>query len=371
MLDTRDLLDVINVGQVALKCDCVDELGKKVLELVPRIFRVERGVFFRARQCPSPRLDYDHFASKGIEQQYVSLFRTYFYKVDPFLKTLGGGKTVVTTSDVVSSKELMRSEYYGGFLKPQSIGHEMAIYLRSGRRLLGTLAVMRSMYEDDFSAGDRSKGELLASHLAGALEKSILADKVGKAYEMIRSICADLPYKGVLALDDSLEPIYMDDEARKAISALSEEKDLRERAPFTLPEALRVPCRQLMEDSMRKGSASGSRVVGIPGRKTGSTAVMNLRFIRHSGDSGFFLLCLDRNKPGDHLSEHLGKYGITRSEVEIIGLVCKGFKNGEIAEKQFICEGTVENHLHSIYEKLNVRNRASLVNFVAGLRYSR
>jgi DNA-binding CsgD family transcriptional regulator len=370
MLDKDDLLDVINMSQVALKCDHVDELRKEVLNLLPKLFRVERGAFFLARQYPSPRIDHDNAASQGIDQRYMSLFRTHYHKVDPFLKTMNSGEVVVTTNDVLPLKEFMDTEYYGDFLEPQSICYEMAIYLRSRRRLLGTLAVMRSRHDNDFSLNEKSKAELLASQIAGALDKLALAEKVSKAYQTINCICSDLPYKGIMVLDDSLEPIYMDEEARRTVSVLSKEKAFCDQ-PLSLPEELHAPCQQLMEDSAQKGDRSDDGVVRILNRKTGVTEATNLRMIKHSGDSGLFLLRLDQGNPEDPLSEHLGKLGITRSEAEIINLVCKGFKNSEIAAKQFICEGTVENHLHSIYEKLEVRNRASLVNFVAGLRHSR
>ena len=47
-------------------------------------------------------------------------------------------------------------------------------------------------------------------------------------------------------------------------------------------------------------------------------------------------------------------------ECEIVGLVCQGFRNKEIAEKMFISEQTVKNHLHNIFDKLGVSGRLEL-----------
>ncbi len=47
-------------------------------------------------------------------------------------------------------------------------------------------------------------------------------------------------------------------------------------------------------------------------------------------------------------------------EREIVGLVCQGFRNKEIAEKMFISEQTVKNHLHNIFDKLGVSDRLEL-----------
>ncbi len=47
-------------------------------------------------------------------------------------------------------------------------------------------------------------------------------------------------------------------------------------------------------------------------------------------------------------------------EKEIVHLVAQGFRNREIAEKLFISEQTVKNHLHNIFDKLGVSDRLEL-----------
>jgi DNA-binding NarL/FixJ family response regulator len=60
-----------------------------------------------------------------------------------------------------------------------------------------------------------------------------------------------------------------------------------------------------------------------------------------------------------------GKQGRERSplstrEREIVALVAQGYKNKEMAEKMFISEQTVKNHLHNIFDKLGVSDRLEL-----------
>src|ERR1017187_10028859 len=45
---------------------------------------------------------------------------------------------------------------------------------------------------------------------------------------------------------------------------------------------------------------------------------------------------------------------LSQREREIVALVAQGFKNKEMAEKMFISEQTVKNHLHNIFDKLGV-----------------
>jgi len=52
---------------------------------------------------------------------------------------------------------------------------------------------------------------------------------------------------------------------------------------------------------------------------------------------------------------------LTNREREIISLVSQGLKNQQIADRLFISEGTVRNHLTAIYEKLGVTDRFGLI----------
>jgi len=51
---------------------------------------------------------------------------------------------------------------------------------------------------------------------------------------------------------------------------------------------------------------------------------------------------------------------LSQREREIVALVAQGFKNREMAEKMFISEQTVKNHLHNIFDKLGVSDRLEL-----------
>lgn len=70
--------------------------------------------------------------------------------------------------------------------------------------------------------------------------------------------------------------------------------------------------------------------------------------------------------PGEMQTGHVnGKPGRERAQLsqrerEIIVLIAQGYKNKEIAEKMFITEQTVKNHLHNVFDKLGVSDRLEL-----------
>ena len=51
---------------------------------------------------------------------------------------------------------------------------------------------------------------------------------------------------------------------------------------------------------------------------------------------------------------------LSTRELEIVVLIARGFKNKEMAERMFISEQTVKNHLHNIFDKLGVSDRLEL-----------
>jgi|SRR5437773_1380187 len=55
-----------------------------------------------------------------------------------------------------------------------------------------------------------------------------------------------------------------------------------------------------------------------------------------------------------------GRSPLSQREREIVSLVAQGFKNKQMAEKMFISEQTVKNHLHNSFDKLGVSDRLEL-----------
>jgi ATP/maltotriose-dependent transcriptional regulator MalT len=62
--------------------------------------------------------------------------------------------------------------------------------------------------------------------------------------------------------------------------------------------------------------------------------------------------------PDDRRREALG---ITRRELEVLGLIAQGMSNREIAVKLFVSENTVKTHSSRVFEKLGAKRRTQAV----------
>lgn len=65
-------------------------------------------------------------------------------------------------------------------------------------------------------------------------------------------------------------------------------------------------------------------------------------------------------------STFLKKFKLSKRESEIIHLIALGHTNKEVSSTLFIAEGTVKQHINTIFKKMHVRNRVELLNALKG-----
>lgn len=53
--------------------------------------------------------------------------------------------------------------------------------------------------------------------------------------------------------------------------------------------------------------------------------------------------------------------GLSKRETEVMDLIARGHSNGEIAQRLFLSEKTVKNHVNRIYAKLGVESRGTAI----------
>ena len=73
---------------------------------------------------------------------------------------------------------------------------------------------------------------------------------------------------------------------------------------------------------------------------------------------------VDKEEEKNGSAVDLSIYHITEREEEIIGLICEGNTNKEIAQKLSLSVNTVSNHITNIFDKTGVRSRIDLLNLV-------
>jgi DNA-binding NarL/FixJ family response regulator len=59
--------------------------------------------------------------------------------------------------------------------------------------------------------------------------------------------------------------------------------------------------------------------------------------------------------------------GLSKREIEVMELIAAGVSNGEIAQRLFLSEKTVKNHVNRIYAKLGADSRVTAIGLWQGL----
>lgn len=345
----------------------VDEIRGEALGFFEKALGAEKSNFFLAGGPDKP-VSFTRVVTRGVEEQALCRYRQYYWRMDPFYKHYRrmrgeGGAGIVTTEDITALDRLTRTEYYNDFLKVQSIHHQMTVYLRTRSRMLGVVALFRSRRSATFSALERFKASLVMPYLSGALERILISEKIADFEAIIRSLSREMPNKGVVILDDSLTPIYPDIEAASLLSALSRAKGpsayLLGKLPGEARRSSRMGAGRQPAEDQRMIVRRGRKVPAKDGKKGG------LRFrVIYSHPGHPLLLVLEPEKETSDPVGYLREKGLTRREIEVVQLLVRGLRNTEIAERLFISEYTVENHLRSIYRKLGVRNRTAVLHLL-------
>ncbi|HEY9523648.1 MAG TPA: helix-turn-helix transcriptional regulator [Thermopolyspora sp.] len=58
--------------------------------------------------------------------------------------------------------------------------------------------------------------------------------------------------------------------------------------------------------------------------------------------------------------------GLSKREIEVMELIASGVSNGEIAQRLFLSEKTVKNHVNRIYAKLGADSRGTAIGLWKG-----
>ncbi|MEG6585021.1 response regulator transcription factor [Dendrosporobacter sp. 1207_IL3150] len=69
----------------------------------------------------------------------------------------------------------------------------------------------------------------------------------------------------------------------------------------------------------------------------------------------------EERKHAVNMHERRKEERLTYREIEVLELICQGMSNQEIAQKLYLSEKTVKNHLTNIFRKINVTDRTQAV----------
>jgi DNA-binding CsgD family transcriptional regulator len=258
--------------------------------------------------------------------QPLFLFTEYYAPLHPYYRSVaidGVQRYLnITTNltDLIAPSQLRNIEYGTDFQPYAGVFYESCVMLGAQGDALGTMGLHRGRGERDFTDREKQIMNHVLPHLAHSIQL------VG----LTQGRCPSTDV-GELVLDEDGRPLSMNAEARRILAG---------KAPSTIPP---------VNDDIR------------PTFFSTHTGVYRVRKVQDYPLRKQSTMFLSPMPPRQTLEPRLARFGLTRRQQEIALLAVRGFSNRDIAERLFISEQTVKDHLYDIFECLRIKRRTELL----------
>ena len=290
-------------------------------------------------------------------------------------------KKLVRLADLFDNRNSFeRSAFYRRYMMPQKCAHGVALFFWKRKRLICTIAILRTAKQGDFSPAELKVVRQLYPQFLAALRRIESLERERSVRVNFQQFLRRLPLPTII-LRWNLKPIYQNPAAREffAVWEKGPEEAKRTNANSPVPAEIVAQCRGLKQrwvdaqSQIRSGRQREftEEQVQHP-RSPNLRATIQLAQIKSASVARphFLIACEDLCRK----SEQSGRLGLfrlpgiarlTRREREVAQLACEGRSNKEIAEDACLSLQTVKKHLHSVFRKLQVPSRTRLVALAA------
>lgn len=284
------------------------------------------------------------------------------------------GTLSVRLSDIVTDKELLRSEFYQRFMQPFGDRYFLCLNFWQNGLFQGLIGLHRTAAQRDFTDADMALITQLHPHFDTVLQRILSLHRERAVRISLEKLLVNLPIATVV-LDWDLRIASHNRSAVEACAVwnLGPERAAREncRGEFRIPAPLMAYCANFkaswnpcLHRMCPLTSASG--VYFAHENQAGLRASINLLQLDAAALSmPMFLIRFEdhRPAPADRLESpaSVGLLGrLSLREREVAQLVGQGYSNDEVAQRLGKSVLTVKRQLRSIYQKLNIANRGRL-----------
>jgi DNA-binding CsgD family transcriptional regulator len=253
----------------------------------------------------------------------------------------------------IDMNSVRRTDLYNAILRPLGYDGFIRLVVRDKDQPLGGLVLWHAPRETGFRPGDKRQLAGLESFLAHALSTPAAAD-----FPLVESSRVGL----IVASTDG-RPVYSSEEGRRLLFLATHPRiepsaDVR-RLPV-LPPALVLMCRNL--DRVFAGAAAEPPVHHHRNVWGGFTFRANWLDAADTGP-GLVAIAIGFEEPTPvRLMRALGRLPLSRRQAEVCLLMATGSSYDAIAQELGISRHTAISHSRWIYNKLDVHNRAELIN---------
>lgn len=186
--------------------------------------------------------------------------------------------------------------------------------------------------------------------------------------DLISDIISKRAIPGFLIFDVDYDLLYANKEALEIIFGRAHwHPRYRGDGRSGIPEEIVTLCELLKtSESCPESPRDGIVSTDMIDATTGCTCSMRAFHIANAAEDGkpqHIMVLMERivEKHEVDFAKAKDKYHLSKREVEVLQCVCRGLTNKEIAEKKFISEYTVKDHIKKIMRNMAVNSRSEII----------
>lgn len=309
-----------------------DDFYDQLAELAANLVNCDRWLVVRYSRYDIP----EFIVNRSMSAAAVKSYHDGLYRLDPLLRLARNGpRTGVITLRRLQEIDA-RNAYFDELFRSALIFDELAILLAAPGRI--TIAVCLDRSSRQFTSQEVERGEILFPLMESIhdshLERLFVPSTGGGG------IFGGDARQGIMILDRCSQPVFTNPawrefEATSASGLVGMIHRNRDRGMVSLGDKTVLHWERL-----------GDKFAIAP---NGTICIVERRGADY----------LTRNFE-DALTEFSKNHGLTPREVSIVSLVLRGFTNALIASELNISPGTVRNHRHRLYNKLDITTEREL-----------
>lgn len=274
--------------------------------------------------------------------------------------------------ELFSERDLVKTEFFNDFARPNGIYRPMGAMLRLGRDAFGTVATNRPADKKVLEESDKPKLERLLPHMRRALQLR-LSQRRNPPHAQIHAAALDALAFGVVVCDAAGRIVL----ANAAVEALS-----RAGAGITLggrgkglgavvPAETRALA-ALVNDAARGGPGGVIRLTGRDGcaELIALVTLLPRGFELHGGAAADYALVTLRSawdSPSFTAEMLIALFGVSPAQAEIALAIYNGHTPEQIAAERGVAISTVRTHLAAIFVRTGAETQRDLVRLLGTL----
>jgi len=281
---------------------------------------------------------FEDFVGLGLDPLNGERYLSYFQFHDPITCFLHKRRTATLVCDVMSQRDLEKTEFFNDFLMQDGQHHGMNLHAYDGDTELGDLRIWRTKGRPDFGRREIAILDTILPHFRNALLNAGMMHRA-EGIEAFWTQLVDSIDVGLFLFDEKGSLLYLNDRARRI------EKELQ----------------PIEYASLCSHVSSGVRENRLP-VGWGPFSLSVLRMLSPENSRPVAAVLLHPRVPKPLTADLLrATYRLTPRETEICILVYKGLKDEEIARTLGIGFATVRTHMKRLFAKIEVASRSELV----------